>query len=87
MRPGSGFDDRLSAGPFAASAGVQTDKAADALKEFFNELNAIRKPVPAMGQAAVRTLLEEIGGTPAPHSEFVFMPELVVRGSSAKPGA
>ncbi len=32
------------------------------------------------GQAAVRTLLEEIGGTPAPHSEFVFMPELVVRG-------
>ncbi|NEE20329.1 LacI family transcriptional regulator, partial [Streptomyces sp. SID7499] len=37
----------------------------------------------AMGQAAVRTLLEEIGGTPAPHSEFVFMPELVVRGSTA----
>lgn len=36
-----------------------------------------------MGQAAVRTLLEEIGGTPAPHSEFVFMPELVVRGSTA----
>jgi DNA-binding LacI/PurR family transcriptional regulator len=31
----------------------------------------------------VRTLLEEIGGTPAPHSEFVFMPELVVRGSTA----
>lgn len=36
-----------------------------------------------MGQAAVRTLLEEIGGTPAPHSEFVFLPELVVRGSTA----
>ncbi|UUN26538.1 LacI family DNA-binding transcriptional regulator [Streptomyces sp. FIT100] len=46
-------------------------------------LTTIRKPVPAMGQAAVRTLLEEIGGTPAPHSEFVFMPELVVRGSTA----
>ncbi len=53
-------------------------------------LTTVRKPVPAMGQAAVRTLLEEIGGTPAPHSEFVFMPELVVRGSTAArtaPGA
>ncbi len=28
-------------------------------------LTTVRKPVPAMGQAAVRTLLEEIGGTPA----------------------
>ncbi|MGE6736526.1 LacI family transcriptional regulator, partial [Streptomyces sp. NPDC059900] len=28
-------------------------------------------------------LLEEIGGTPAPHSEFLFMPELVVRDSTA----
>ncbi|MFH8792959.1 LacI family DNA-binding transcriptional regulator [Streptomyces sp. NPDC017941] len=46
-------------------------------------LTTVRKPVPAMGQAAVRTLLEEIAGTPAPHSEFVFMPELVVRGSTA----
>ncbi|MFJ2112842.1 LacI family DNA-binding transcriptional regulator [Streptomyces sp. NPDC087850] len=46
-------------------------------------LTTVRKPVPSMGQAAVRTLLEEIGGTPAPHSEFVFMPELVVRGSTA----
>lgn len=36
-----------------------------------------------MGQAAVRALLEEVGGTPAPHSEFVFHPELVVRGSTA----
>ncbi|MFI0236534.1 LacI family DNA-binding transcriptional regulator [Streptomyces sp. NPDC016845] len=46
-------------------------------------LTTIRKPVHAMGQAAVNTLLEEVGGTPAPHSEFVFMPELVVRGSTA----
>ena len=46
-------------------------------------LTTIRKPVTAMGQAAVRALLEEIGGTPAPHSEFVFMPELVVRGSTS----
>ena len=42
----SGFDMRLSAGPFLASAGVQTDKTADALKEFFNELNGIPTPVP-----------------------------------------
>jgi zinc protease len=38
---------RLSAGPFFAAAGVQTDKSADALREFFNELNNIVKPVPA----------------------------------------
>ncbi|EFL26722.1 LOW QUALITY PROTEIN: HTH-type transcriptional regulator MalR (Maltose operontranscriptional repressor), partial [Streptomyces himastatinicus ATCC 53653] len=46
-------------------------------------LTTIRKPVQSMGQAAVRALLEEIGGTPAPPSEFVFLPELVVRGSTA----
>jgi zinc protease len=44
---GSGFDMRASAGPFAASAGVQTDKTAESLKEFFNELNGILKPIPA----------------------------------------
>ena len=44
---GSGFDMRASAGPFAASAGVQTDKTAESLKEFFNELNGILQPVPA----------------------------------------
>jgi predicted Zn-dependent peptidase len=41
------FDMRSTAGPFVAAAGVQTDKTADALKEFFNELNAISRPVPA----------------------------------------
>ena len=41
------FDMRASAGPFVSAAGVQTDKTADALKEFFNELNGIVKPVPA----------------------------------------
>ncbi|MCF6521891.1 LacI family DNA-binding transcriptional regulator [Streptomyces sp. JJ36] len=46
-------------------------------------LTTIRQPVQAMGQAAVRALLEEIGGTPAPPGEFVFLPELVVRGSTA----
>jgi zinc protease len=44
---GSGFDMRASAGPFSAAAGVQTDKTAEALKEFFVELEAIQKPVPA----------------------------------------
>ncbi len=43
----SAFDMRLGAGPFVAAAGIQTDKTADALKEFFNELNGILKPVPA----------------------------------------
>lgn len=43
----SRFDMRRAAGPFFATAGVQTDKTAEALKEFFNELNAILKPVPA----------------------------------------
>jgi predicted Zn-dependent peptidase len=43
----STFDMRQDAGPFAAFAGVQTDKTADALGEFFNELNAIQQPVPA----------------------------------------
>jgi len=43
---GSRFDMRLAAGPFFAAAGVQTDKTADALREFFNELNAIRTITP-----------------------------------------
>jgi zinc protease len=43
----SSFDMRAEPGPFFATAGVQTDKTADALKEFFNELEAILKPVPA----------------------------------------
>ena len=44
---GSSFDMRAEAGPFYAAAGVQTDKTSEALKEFFNELEAIQKPVPA----------------------------------------
>ena len=38
----SAFDMRLSAGPFLAAAGVQTDKTGEAVKEFFNELKRIR---------------------------------------------
>jgi predicted Zn-dependent peptidase len=44
---GSVFDMRSSAGPFFATAGVQTDKTADALREFFVELEGIQKPIPA----------------------------------------
>jgi zinc protease len=42
---GSRFDMRLSAGPFFATAGVQTDKTSEAIREFFNELNGISKMV------------------------------------------
>ena len=42
----SAFDMRLSAGPFLAAAGVQTDKTGPAVQEFFNELNAILQPIP-----------------------------------------
>jgi predicted Zn-dependent peptidase len=42
----SRFDMRLSAGPFVAAAGVQTDKTAEALREFFKELDQIVTPVP-----------------------------------------
>jgi predicted Zn-dependent peptidase len=43
----STFDMRLSAGPFVAAAGVQTDKTADAIREFFSELDGIRMPIGA----------------------------------------
>jgi zinc protease len=43
----SRFDMRVGPGPFFAAAGVQTDKTADALKEFFIELDRIHQPVGA----------------------------------------
>jgi zinc protease len=43
----SGFDMRLSAGPFVAAAGVQTDKTAESVREFFHELNGIVQPISA----------------------------------------
>lgn len=46
-------------------------------------LTTLRQPVIAMAVAAVRALVDEINGHPAPHSEYVFRPELVVRGSTA----
>jgi predicted Zn-dependent peptidase len=42
----SGFEERISPGAFSARAGVQTDKTAEAVKEFFNEFSGMLKPVP-----------------------------------------
>lgn len=43
----SGFDMRRAAGPLVAAAGVQTDKTAESVKEFFIEFAGMQKPVPA----------------------------------------
>jgi alanine racemase len=48
-------------------------------------LTTVRQPVQAMAVAAVRALVDEIDGHAAPHSEYVFRPELVVRSSTAAP--
>lgn len=45
-------------------------------------LTTIRQSVRAMCQAAVRALTDEIGGEASARGEFVFRPELVVRGST-----
>jgi zinc protease len=42
----SRFDMRLNAGPFYATAGVQTDKTVESLKEFFVELTKIHETIP-----------------------------------------
>ncbi|WP_432824216.1 LacI family DNA-binding transcriptional regulator [Dactylosporangium sp. CA-092794] len=45
-------------------------------------LTTLRQPVPAMSNAAVQSLIDAIKGQPSPHSEYLFAPELVVRGST-----
>jgi alanine racemase len=47
-------------------------------------LTTLRQPVRAMAVAAVRALVDEIKGHPAPNSEYIFRPELVVRGSTGQ---
>jgi LacI family transcriptional regulator, repressor for deo operon, udp, cdd, tsx, nupC, and nupG len=47
-------------------------------------LTTLRQPVRAMAVAAVRALVDEIKGHPAPHSEYIFRPELVVRASTGQ---
>jgi DNA-binding LacI/PurR family transcriptional regulator len=46
-------------------------------------LTTLRQPVTAMAVAAVNSLVDEINGHGAPHSEYLFRPELVVRNSTA----
>lgn len=46
-------------------------------------LTTIRQSVDAMSTAAVSTILAEIDGTGAPHTEMLFTPELIVRDSTA----
>ncbi|MEV4681382.1 LacI family DNA-binding transcriptional regulator [Streptomyces kurssanovii] len=48
-------------------------------------LTTVRQPVQAMATAAVDALVEEIDGNPVQRTEFVFQPELVVRGSTGAP--
>jgi alanine racemase len=45
-------------------------------------LTTLRQPVAAMAAATVNALVDEINGHGAPHSEFLFRPELVVRESA-----
>ncbi|WP_408055836.1 LacI family DNA-binding transcriptional regulator [Streptomyces lycii] len=47
-------------------------------------LTTVRQPVQSMATAAVGALLEEIGGTPVQRAEFVFQPDLMVRGSTGQ---
>jgi alanine racemase len=47
-------------------------------------LTTVRQPVPALAEAAVRSLLDVIAGARPATGERVFRPELVVRGSTAR---
>lgn len=46
-------------------------------------LTTVRQSVQAMGSAAVQALVDQIAGLAVPHAEYVFRPELVVRGSTS----
>jgi len=45
-------------------------------------LTTVRQPVLAMCKAAVRALLDQLSGHVVPRHEYVFHPELIVRGST-----
>lgn len=45
-------------------------------------LTTLRQPVDRIVAAATSTLLAMLAGTPVPHNEMTFTPELVVRGST-----
>ncbi len=80
----STFDMRSAAGPFFASAGVQTDKTVESLREFFIELNGIRQPIPAeeLDRAKNYLALGFPAGFETTGSVAAQMGELVVYGLS-----
>ena len=45
-------------------------------------LTTLRQPVEPMCRSAVTTLVSMIEGGPAPRTEILFLPELIVRGST-----
>lgn len=45
-------------------------------------LTTLRQPVPEMCRAATRLLVDELNGITPPRQEFLFQPELIVRGST-----
>lgn len=50
-------------------------------------LTTVKQDVESMAAAAVRAIVDEIAGSPAPRAEYMFRPELVVRSSTAPPPA
>src|SRR6185369_2679071 len=49
-------------------------------------LTTVRQPIDAMGRAAVALLVNQIENTDVYPEELLFEPELVVRGSTGRPG-
>jgi alanine racemase len=47
-------------------------------------LTTVRQPIRAMCDHAVRLLLDQMSGAPVEHREYLFLPELVVRASTAR---
>ena len=48
-------------------------------------LTTVRQPILAMSEHATRLLLDQLGGAEPVNREFLFRPELVVRGSTGPP--
>jgi hypothetical protein len=49
-------------------------------------LITVRQPIESMGKAAVALLVNQIENTAVYPEELLFEPELVVRGSTGRPG-
>jgi DNA-binding LacI/PurR family transcriptional regulator len=45
-------------------------------------LTTVRQPIDLMGRMVIELLNGQISGSPVPHDELLFEPELVVRGST-----